>query len=305
MLIVIALGGNAILKRSQRLEADIQRRNIWAAAVAIAEIARDNAVVVTHGNGPQVGLLALQAEAFKRVKPYPLDVLGAETEGMIGYLIEQELRNCLPGRQVATLLTQVAVDPSDPAFAHPTKPIGPIYSQVEAERLAMERGWAIAPDGDAYRRVTASPEPRQILELPTIRLLVQAGVLVVCAGGGGIPVVMTPASGIHGVEAVIDKDLAAALLATKLDADALLLLTDIDAVYRNWGTATASPFRQTTPQQLHRHTFAVGSMAPKVEAACRFVEATGGYSGIGRLQDAAAILAGHAGTIIRTGTHDK
>ena len=298
MLIVIALGGNAILQRGQRLEADIQRRNIRAAAAAIAEIARDHAVVVTHGNGPQVGLLALQAEAFTRVQPYPLDVLGAETEGMIGYLIEQELRNCLPGRQVATLLTQVAVDPADPAFTHPTKPIGPLYSRAEAERLSRERGWAIAPDGEAYRRVTASPEPRQILELPTIRLLVQSGVLVVCAGGGGIPVVMTTASGIHGVEAVIDKDLAAALLAIELSADALILLTDIDAVYHNWGTPTASPLHRTTPQQLRRHRFAPGSMAPKVEAACRFVEATDRYTGIGRLQDAAAILAGETGTII-------
>ena len=297
MLIVIALGGNAILQRGQRLEADIQRRNISTAAKAIAAIAHNHAVVVTHGNGPQVGLLALQAEAYKRVQPYPLDLLGAETEGMIGYLIEQELRNCLPGRQVATLLTQVEVDPNDPAFARPTKPIGPIYAQAEAEKLAIERGWAIARDGDAYRRVTASPEPRRILELATIQLLVQAGVLVVCAGGGGIPVIVT-SHRIHGVEAVIDKDLAAALLAIELKADALILLTDIDAIYLHWGDPTASPLRQTTPQQLRRYTFATGSMGPKVEAACRFVKTVGGYSGIGRLQDAAAILAKQTGTII-------
>ena len=302
MLIAIALGGNALLRRTQKLEAEVQRRNIRTAAAAIAEVAREHAVVVTHGNGPQVGLLALQAEAYKRVQPYPLDVLGAETEGMIGYLIEQELGNQLPGRQVATLLTQVEVSPDDPAFAHPTKPIGPLYTQVEGERLAVQRGWAVALDGDAYRRVVPSPEPLRIIELSTIRLLVEAGVLVVCAGGGGIPVVVTAAGGIRGVEAVIDKDLAAALLAKELEADALLLLTDVDAVYTDWGTPAAQPLGEATPQQLRSYTWATGSMAPKVEAACRFVEATEGCAGIGRLEDAAAILAGKRGTIVRAGS---
>ncbi|MGK7877457.1 MAG: carbamate kinase [Xenococcaceae cyanobacterium] len=301
MQIVIALGGNALLKRGQKLEAEVQRRNISIAAAVIAEVARENIVVVTHGNGPQVGLLALQAEAYKRVRPYPLDVLGAETEGMIGYLIEQELRNQLPGRQVATLLTQIEVDPDDPAFAQPTKPIGPLYIQGEAEQLAAERGWAIAPDGDAYRRVVPSPEPRRIIELPTIRVLLQAGVLVVCAGGGGIPVVVTSAGGIRGVEAVIDKDLAATLLATELKADALLLLTDVDAVYTDWGSPEAQPLREATVQQLRSYTFAPGSMGPKVEAACRFADATGGYAGIGRLEDGVAILAGKKGTIVHGG----
>jgi carbamate kinase len=212
------------------------------------------------------------------VHPYPLDVLGAETEGMIGYLIEQELRNQLPQCQVATLLTQIEVEPRDPAFVHPSKPIGPLYTRVEAEKLARERSWAIAPDGDGYRRVVPSPEPRRILELPTIRLLLEAGILVICAGGGGIPVVIPAAGGIRGVEGVIDKDLAAALLAQELGADALLLLTDVDAVYDNWGTPQAKPFRQTTPQKLRQHQFAPGSMAPKIEAACRFVEATGGMA---------------------------
>jgi carbamate kinase len=297
MQIVIALGGNALIKRGQPLEADLQLHNISIAAKAIAEITQKNTVIVTHGNGPQVGLLALQAEAYNRIKPYPLDVLSAESEGMIGYLIEQELRNQLPNRQVATLLTQVEVDAKDPAFLHPTKPIGPLYTQAEAKQMVTERGWTIAPDGDAYRRVVPSPEPRRIIELSTIRLLVQSGAIVVCTGGGGIPVVVTT-DGIRGVEAVIDKDLAAALLATELNADALLLLTDIDAVYSKWGSPKAEPLRQVTPQELRSYTFAPGSMAPKVEAACRFVDATNGFVGIGRLEDAVAILAGQAGTIV-------
>lgn len=298
MLVVIALGGNALLKRGQPLEAEVQLRNIEVATAAIAKVAQKHQVVVTHGNGPQVGLLALQAEAYRAVSPYPLDVLNAETEGMIGYLLEQQLRNQLPDRQVVTLLTQVEVDKNDPAFAHPTKPIGPVYSQTEAERLATERGWVIAPDGEVYRRVVPSPEPRCILELPTIQLLVQAGALVICAGGGGIPVIFTPSGQVRGVEAVIDKDLAAALLAIALRADALLLLTDVDAVYKDWNTPTAQPLRDTTPQQLRSYAFAMGSMAPKVEAACRFVEATHNRAGIGSLENAMAILSGEAGTIV-------
>jgi carbamate kinase len=299
MLIVIALGGNALLKRGQSLEAEIQQRNISMATAAIAEIAREHQVVVTHGNGPQVGLLALQAEAYKQVRPYPLDVLGAETEGAIGYLLERELRNQLPERQVVTLLTQIEVDRDDPAFTRPTKPIGPLYTQAEAERLAAERGWAIAPEGNAYRRVVPSPEPHRIIELSAIRLLLQAGAIVICAGGGGIPVIVTAAGEIRGVEAVIDKDLATALLAKELSADVLLLLTDVDSVYLNWGLPTAERLKQVTPEQLRGYSFALGSMAPKVEAACRFVEATGGWAGIGRLQDATAIMAGTRGTIVK------
>ncbi|MGK7953278.1 MAG: carbamate kinase [Xenococcaceae cyanobacterium] len=299
MLVVIALGGNALIKRGQPPEVEIQRQNIRLAAKAIAEVAREHQVVVTHGNGPQVGLLAMQAEAYKSVKPYPLDVLDAETEGAIGYLIEQELCNQLPDRQIVTLLTQIEVDPNDPAFARPTKPIGAVYSETEAKQLAKERGWKVAPDGDVYRRVVPSPEPKRILELPTIRLLVKVGALVVCAGGGGIPVVVTPAASIRGVEAVIDKDLATALLATELQADALLLLTDVDAVYTNWGTPEAQPISMITPQQLRNYSFAPGSMQPKVEAACRFVEARGGIAGIGQLEDAAEILSSKGGTIIR------
>lgn len=298
MLVVIALGGNALLQRGQPLEAEIQRQNISKAAAAIAAVARQHQVVVTHGNGPQVGLLALQGEAYQPVRPYPLDVLGAETEGMIGYLLEQELRNCLPERQVVTLLTQIEVAAGDRAFSHPSKPIGPLYSQQEAQKLAAERGWAVAPDGSGYRRVVPSPEPLRIIELPAIRLLVAAGALVVCAGGGGIPVMLTPAGGWLGMEAVIDKDLAAALLAKELGADALLLLTDVDAAYQDWGSPNAQPLRQVTPQQLRSYTFAPGSMAPKVEAACRFAEA-GGIGAIGKLEDAPALLAGDCGTLVK------
>ena len=300
MLVVIALGGNALIRRGQIPEVETQRQNIQLAAQAIAEVARQHRVVVTHGNGPQVGLLAMQAEAYKQVQPYPLDILDAETEGAIGYLLERELRNQLPAQSIVTLLTQIEVDPRDPAFARPTKPIGAVFSKTEADQLARERGWTVAPDGNAFRRVVPSPEPKRILELPTIQLLVNAGALVVCAGGGGIPVVVTAAGQICGIEAVIDKDLATALLATELQADALLLLTDVDAVFHNWGTPEARPIRETTPQQLSRYRFAPGSMQPKVEAACRFVEGTGGVAGIGKLQDAAEILSGDRGTLIRT-----
>lgn len=299
MLVVIALGGNALIRRSQSPEVEIQRQNIRVAAKELAKVAREHRVVVTHGNGPQVGLLAMQAEAYKQVKPYPLDVLDAETEGAIGYLIEQELRNQLPKQPIVTLLTQIEVDPRDPAFACPTKPIGSVYSETEAQKLAKERGWAVAPDGNVYRRVVPSPKPKRILELPTIRLLVKVGALVVCAGGGGIPVIVTPAESICGVEAVIDKDLATALLATELQADALLLLTDVDAVYVNWGTPEAQPIQGTTPEQLRKYSFAPGSMQPKVEAACRFVEDTGAMAGIGKLEDAEAILKGDRGTLVR------
>jgi len=295
--VVIALGGNALLRRGEPCDDETQRRNVATAAAALARIAAEQDVVVTHGNGPQVGLLALQAEASELSRS--LDVLGAETEGMIGYLIEQEIRNRLPGRSVATLLTQVVVDRDDPAFEQPAKPIGPVYAAGRAEALAAERGWTIAEDGDGYRRVVPSPEPRRILELDTIRLLLDAGSVVVCAGGGGIPVVESAAGSFHGVEAVVDKDLASALLASGLEADVLLLLTDVDAVYDDWGTPSAAPLGLVTPGDLRRRHFAAGSMGPKVEAACRFVEAGGGMAGIGRLEDAGQVLARRRGTIVR------
>jgi carbamate kinase len=298
MRIVIALGGNALLRRGEPAEADTQRRNVAAAVTVIAELAADHEVIVTHGNGPQVGLLALQGDAYDAVAPYPLDVLGAESEGQIGYLLDQELVNALGGRPVATLLTQVIVDLADPGFANPTKPIGPVYDRETAERLAVERGWAIAPDGPHHRRVVASPEPRSIVELETLRLLVDAGVLVVCVGGGGIPVAVDLDGRLRGVEAVIDKDLAAALLARGLGADALLLLTDVPIVQADWGTPHARDIDKASPWELRKLSFADGSMGPKVEAACRFVDATRGVAGIGALADARAILSGRRGTTI-------
>jgi carbamate kinase len=296
--IVIALGGNALLRRGEPAEATVQRRNVERAARAVAEVAAEHEIVVTHGNGPQVGLLALQSEAYRDVRAYPLDVLGAESEGMIGYLLEQALGNELHGRAVATLLTQVVVDPGDPAFERPTKPVGPVYDEERARRLAAKRGWTVAPDGNRFRRVVPSPEPRDIVELTTIRLLVEAGVLVICIGGGGIPVVVDEAGALHGVEAVIDKDLSAALLARLLGADLLLMLTDVAAVERGFGTRDARPIRRATAGELRAIAFAAGSMGPKVEAACRFVDATGQTAGIGALEDAAAIARGEAGTIV-------
>ena len=296
MRVVIALGGNALLRRGERAHADAQRANVARAVRSIAEVAREHEVVVTHGNGPQVGLLALQAEAYPGVDPYPLDVLGAESEGMIGYVLEQELMNVLPGRAVATLLTQIEVDPDDPAFAQPTKRIGPVYKRSTAAMLAAGRGWTVARDDDGWRRVVGSPEPRAILAAETIGGLVDDGVLVICAGGGGIPVVVDAEGHIRGAEAVIDKDLAAALLAQRLNASALLLLTDVPNVVAGWGEPGATALQRATPPQLRSMRFAPGSMGPKVEAVCRFVEATGGVAAIGALEDAAAILEGRAGT---------
>jgi carbamate kinase len=299
MRVVVALGGNALLRRGEAPESAAQRRNVDSAVASIAELAREHEVVLTHGNGPQVGLLALQSEAYTQVPAYPLDVLGAESEGMIGYLLEQGLRNELPGREVATLLTQVVVDLGDPAFGAPTKPIGSVYAESDARRLAAERGWAIAPDGDGFRRVVASPEPLEIVELDAIRMLLDGGVLPICVGGGGIPVSRNGT--LAGVEAVIDKDKAAGLLAERLGADALLLLTDVEAVELGWGTPDARPLGTVSVGELREHVFAPGSMAPKVAAACRFVEQTGGKAAIGALDRAAEILAGSSGTTVVAG----
>jgi carbamate kinase len=296
--IVAALGGNALLRRGEPADAATQRENVRTAAAALAELARDHELIVTHGNGPQVGLLALQGESYSGVSPYPLDILGAETEGMIGYLVDQELVNALGGARVATLLTQVIVDRDDPAFAHPTKPIGPVYDHARAVRLAAERGWAIARDGEHWRRVVASPEPRSIVELDTIRLLCTVGVTVVCSGGGGIPVIVDRDGRLAGVEAVIDKDRAAVLLAEGLKADALLLLTDVPAVMEGWGGEDARELRAVGVSELRAMSFDTGSMGPKVEAACAFAEATGAIAAIGGLADAAALLRGEAGTTV-------
>lgn len=295
--LVVALGGNALLRRGQPLEAEVQRANLREAARAIADLAVTNELVLTHGNGPQVGLLALEADAYEDVDPYPLDVLGAESQGMIGYLIVQALRTETDASVVA-LLTEVVVDPDDPAFDRPTKPIGPVYGAAEVQEIAAEHGWTVAADGEYFRRVVPSPQPRDIVELEAIEMLLNAGCIVVCAGGGGIPVVRDGGR-LSGVEAVIDKDLTAALLAEQLGADRLLILTDVPHVERGWRTAEASPLGDTTPADLRRLEFAAGSMGPKVDAACRFVERTGGEALIGALAQLEAVAAGRAGTRVR------
>lgn len=296
---VAALGGNALLRRGEPLEADVQRRNIQRAVEALAPIANEHELAITHGNGPQVGLLALESYAYREVGEYPLDVLGAESEGMIGYMIEQALASELKGKETAVLLTQVEVDPDDPAFKHPSKPIGPWYEQAEADSLSKERGWSFVESGGQYRRVVPSPLPQRILEIRTIRLLIDAGIVVISVGGGGIPVIVSDEGMIRGVEGVIDKDRAAALLAGQLGAEALLLLTDIDGVYADWGTSNQRRLEETTPEELESLSLEAGSMGPKVEAACGFVRDTGGFAGIGALEDAGALLAGTAGTRIR------
>ena len=300
MLIVIALGGNALLRRGEPMNAETQHRNIAQAADAIAALAGSHQLVVTHGNGPQIGLLALQVMHNAHARPFPLDVLGAESEGMIGYVIEQELAARLPDREIATLLTQIVVDPGDPAFDRPDKPIGPVYRQEEARRLGAQLGWTIGPDGDGYRRLVPSPRPRSPREIRPIRRLVEAGVLVICAGGGGIPVILTEDGGMRGVEAVIDKDRTSALIAAELNADALLILTDVPGIYAGWKTPEQRMIRRAKPDALNGHRFEAGSMAPKIEAACGFVRDTGRIAAIGALEDASAILSGRAGTTIQT-----
>lgn len=297
-LLVIALGGNALLRRGEPLEARTQLRNIRLAAAQIARLADRYRLVVAHGNGPQVGLLALQNEAYREVGPYPLDVLGAETEGMIGYLLEQELDNSLPdARTVATLLTRIEVDRADPAFATPTKPIGPVYDAERGAALGRERGWHMVADGAGLRRAVPSPKPQRIIELPSIRALLAHDTVVVCAGGGGIPVAANgTAHERQGVEAVIDKDLAAGLLARQLDADLLLIATDVPAVFMDWGTPAQREIRAASPAALGSIRFAAGSIGPKVEAACEFVSATGKPAIIGSLDDLDGLMTGTCGT---------
>jgi carbamate kinase len=302
--VVVALGGNALLRRGEPLTAENQRTNARAACEALAPLALEHELVVSHGNGPQVGLLALQGAAYGEVPTYPLDLLGAQTEGMIGYLIQQELGNVLPfEKHLATLLTQIEVDPKDPAFGNPTKPIGPIYTADEADALAKEKGWTFKPDGDSMRRVVPSPLPKRIFGLETIEVLLRDGAVVICAGGGGIPVMYTdeavPAGRrLVGIEAVIDKDLASALLAADLKADVLAIVTDVDGVYADWGTPDQRLISHATPDELTGSEFAEGSMGPKVKAACRFAVETGGRAVIGSITDTEALIKGEAGTTV-------
>ncbi len=304
MRVVVALGGNALLRRGEPLGADNQRTNARAACRALAPVALEHELVVSHGNGPQVGLLALQGSAYSAVDTYPLDVLGAQTEGMIGYMLEQELGNELPfERPLATLLTMIEVDGSDPAFANPTKPIGPLYTAAEASRLEEEKGWAFKPDGDSLRRVVPSPLPKRIFEIAAIAALLSQGAVVICAGGGGIPTryVDEPVPAgrrLVGVEGVIDKDLASALLARDLHAETLVIATDVDAAYADWGTPQQRAIRRATPAALAGGRFAEGSMGPKVRAACQFVEQTGGRAVIGSVHDTPRLVRGEAGTVV-------
>jgi carbamate kinase len=312
MRVVVALGGNALLRRGQAMTAENQRQNVRTACLELAPVAIEHELVVAHGNGPQVGLLALQGAAYKEVPTYPLDVLGAETQGMIGYLVEQELGNLVPfDMPLATLLTMIEVDPTDPAFQDPTKPIGPIYDQESADGMAREKGWVFKPDGDYFRRVVPSPRPRRIFELRQIRWLLEKGAIVICAGGGGIPVMYGdrtvsapsgPDQQLVGIEAVIDKDFASGLLASGIEADMFVMATDADAVYRDWGEPGKRAIARAHPDAILEmaESFPAGSMRPKVVAACDFAKTTGGQAAIGGLTDIAEMLTGSAGTIITT-----
>ncbi|WP_433295615.1 carbamate kinase [Actinoplanes sp. CA-030573] len=302
MRIVIAIGGNALLERGQKPDAAVQQENATRAVEALAPLAARHEVVVTHGNGPQVGMLALESASDPNLtRPYPLDVLGAQTQGMIGYWLLQGLQNALPGRQVVAVVNQTLVSAADPAFADPSKFVGQVYDESTARRLAAERGWDVKPDGTHWRRVVPSPAPKRIIETRVIRQLLSSGAVVVCAGGGGVPVIRNESGHLQGVEAVVDKDLATAVLAESLDADALMLLTDVPAVLRGFGTDKQEAISRATPAELRREDFPAGSMGPKVEAVCRFVEITGDMAAIGALADAELILAGKAGTVVTPG----
>ena len=300
MRIVIALGGNALLQRGQAMTAENQRISARVAAETLAPLARNHELVITHGNGPQVGLLALQSAAYKDVESYPLDVLGAESVGMIGYMIEQEFDQVLNSDPpTVALLTQIEVDPEDPAFQNPTKFIGPVYDREEAEQLARQRGWTVKQDGDKWRRVVPSPLPLRIPDVKVIDLLLRNHVAVICAGGGGIPIVNRGGQ-LVGVEAVIDKDRASALLAMLLGADVYVMLTDVREVYLGYGRPTQQAIRRASPDALEAVRFPAGSMGPKIEAACTFARRTKKRAIIGSLQDAQAVLKGNAGTEIST-----
>jgi carbamate kinase len=304
MRVVVALGGNALLKRGEPMTAEVQRGNVKTAARSLAPVAEKHQLVLSHGNGPQVGLLALQGAAYEEVDTYPLDVLGAQTEGMIGYMIEQELGNLLPFEvPFATILTMVEVDPDDPAFQNPTKFVGPVYDEAEAKNLAAEKGWSIKPDGQYWRRVVPSPLPKRIFEIQPIKWLLEKNTVVICAGGGGIPTMYQKGADrvLTGVEAVIDKDRATELLARELEADLYIMATDVDGVYLDWGKPSQQKLDRISASELKSHSFAAGSMGPKVNAAIKFVENTGKRSAIGSLEEIEQIVEGKAGTNVIAG----
>ena len=304
MKVVVALGGNALLKRGEPMTADAQRANIRVAAESLARIAGEHQLVISHGNGPQVGLLALEAAAYTEVEAYPFDILGAETQGMIGYLVEQELGNFLPAEvPLATILTMVEVDPDDPAFTNPTKFVGPVYSKEKADAFAAEKGWTVKADGEYWRRVVPSPKPKRIFEIRPMRWLIERGVVVICAGGGGIPTMYAAGEDrrLVGVEAVIDKDLATSLLSQELDADLFVMATDVDGVYLDWGTPSQRRLDRVTTDELRAISFPAGSMGPKVDAATGFVDASGKRAAIGSLEQLDAMVAGTAGTNVVSG----
>ncbi len=303
MKIVVALGGNALARRGEVANAENLRRNVRESMKALVPVAMDHELVLTHGNGPQVGLLALQNLAYQDVAAYPLDILGAETQGMLGYVVGQELMNAVELRkEMATILTTTVVSRDDPAYTHPTKFVGPVYDKPEADRLAAQYGWDIAEDGKWWRRVVPSPEPQYIRQSGTIRKLLDLGLIVLCVGGGGVPVFLDEDTRtMTGTEAVIDKDLASAVLARDIGADRLLMLTDADAVYLDWGTPAQRAIRTVSPEELGGFAFAAGSMGPKVDAANRYAQGGQGDVVIGALSDVAGILAGEAGTRIFPG----
>ncbi len=314
MRVVVALGGNALQKRGEPMTVENQRENVRTACRALSPVAMEHELVVSHGNGPQVGLLSLQASSYDEASTYPFDVLGAQTEGMIGYFIEQELGNYLPfSKPIATILTMTEVDADDPAMADPTKFVGPVYSETDAQRLAEEKGWTVKQDGDAWRRVVPSPVPKRIFEIRPIKALLELGAVVVCTGGGGIPTMYLPgdtelegpwdfnAKQLVGVEAVIDKDRSSAVLAQDLDADLLVIATDTDAVYLDWGTPDQRAIAEASPDDIEAYSFPAGSMGPKVEAAAEFARRNPGHAAvIGALDDLPEIMAGTKGTRITT-----
>ncbi|MDN5766959.1 MAG: carbamate kinase [Humibacillus sp.] len=300
MRVVVALGGNALAKRGEPMTADRLRANVKSTCLALAGLALEHEVVITHGNGPQVGLLALQNLAYRDVAAYPLDILGAETQGMIGYVIQQELTNALAGaREVAAIVTTAVVEDDDPAFSHPTKLIGPQYSAQDAAEAAAEYRWTIARDGNLFRRVVPSPNPVRIQQTPIVRLLLETDRLVVCVGGGGVPVRIDDRGREIGMQAVVDKDLASAALAAELDADTLIMLTDSDYVSENWGTPEQRDILTATPEAIAELAFEEGSMRPKVDAAIRVAKA-GGRALIGPLDRLDDLLARRVGTEIRS-----